>query len=295
MPSARPEAQAGPSGASSAPGAGKVWQGMQDLMTQREIRVLDLYQMLGGEKGAPISMEAFKRGLPVLGLRASTPEVQSVYTTLSGASGSSVGISYDTMRRNLRTPMPVQGSRSSLTGENPRLHADSLMHADPLSAAIVQSIGDGGPDTEGAMQAALILNNTRIMTILRSRFPNGEGSISCEEFKQVLTALGLHVSDGAAASLFNSRLDDGSGKMSVRAVAPGRLRGRAAVVLRRVEPHCRACRHSMSRATGSAAGEAAAEVRRGIDATPAGPLQAPPPRQGSARRRGWRRVGRALP
>ena len=90
------------------------------------------------------------------------------------------------------------------------------MRADPLSAAIVQSIGEGGPDTDNAMQAALILNNTRIMTILRARFPSGEGSISCDEFKQVLTALGLNVSDGAAASLFNSRLDDGSGKMSVR-------------------------------------------------------------------------------
>lgn len=197
------------------------WQGLQDLMVCREVGVRQLYVLLGGVDGAPISLAAFKDGLPaLLGQRPSSPEVANAYARLAT---SRAGISYDAMRRHLRTPKHgasssvPRGARPSLRDPSQKVqkHGEVAMHAHPLSVSIVQSLSGVEEDAGKMVQAALVLNNTRIQTILRSWFPDGRGALSLDDFKNIMHSLGLNISDVVASSYFAATLKGGEDTISV--------------------------------------------------------------------------------
>lgn len=139
-----------------------------------------------------------------------------------------------------------------------------VLHGDPLAAALVGR-SPGGGLSQHTLRAALVLNATRISTILTSWFPSGEGVISKPEFLSVLAALGLHAEGGVAGDeLFDSHLDMGDGTTSVRklltlVVGPAAMRART----KRSEPRLRV--HLPGLQPDRKAAQAAAATRGGDD------------------------------
>ena len=66
-----------------------------------------------------------------------------------------------------------------------------VLHGDPLAAALIAR-SPAGTLSLHTLRAALMLNSTRISTILTSMFPEGDGQLSLADFLSMLAALGLH-------------------------------------------------------------------------------------------------------
>ena len=90
-----------------------------------------------------------------------------------------------------------------------------VLHGDPLAAALIAR-SPAGTLSLHTLRAALMLNSTRISTILTSMFPEGDGQLSLADFLSMLAALGLHAEGHRRLEeeLFEKHLDSGDGTTS---------------------------------------------------------------------------------
>jgi hypothetical protein len=139
-------------------------------------------------------------------LRGGVPESDAVFRPPGVAFGSSVPTS---MAARLPTPY----RHRNLT------FPPLVLQGDPLAASLIAR--EKGALTEDTLRAAIILNATRIATIVRSWFPLDEVSaprVCLGDFLDVLSALDLRSADDeeAGIKLFTNKLDRGDGTTSVR-------------------------------------------------------------------------------
>ena len=90
-----------------------------------------------------------------------------------------------------------------------------VLHGDPLAAALIAR-SPAGTLSLHTLRAALMLNSTRISTILTSMFHEGDGQLSLADFLSMLAALGLHAEGHRRLEeeLFEKHLDSGNGTTS---------------------------------------------------------------------------------